>query len=259
MTEPTPGWYPDPENPQQARWFDGSVWTDQVQPLESAAAGQSPSAPGAPNGSGSNDTTKRVLIIGGAALAVIVTLVGGLLLWKQLNKPEEVSPREFAKQWCEQSAEVTQRSYDAAEALGDASDRLDIDYSGDRPDYSNADEREVTAYRDAINADLDATEALVDEFSSFVAGHRLRGSAGESFAEDLVDWVAERRESLDEARADLAEIDLSDPEDAAEALTDLDVGYPSVRDSDELTEVSSEISEEFEEDKPCSFPSSYGE
>jgi hypothetical protein len=29
---PPPGWYPDQQNPQQVRWWDGQVWTGHVQP-----------------------------------------------------------------------------------------------------------------------------------------------------------------------------------------------------------------------------------
>jgi hypothetical protein len=28
---PAPGWYPDPENPAQFRYFDGRVWTSSTQ------------------------------------------------------------------------------------------------------------------------------------------------------------------------------------------------------------------------------------
>lgn len=32
MTQTTPaGWYPNPQNPTQLRWWDGTAWTDQVQ------------------------------------------------------------------------------------------------------------------------------------------------------------------------------------------------------------------------------------
>ena len=49
---PTPaGWYPDPERPGRQRWFDGSAWTEHVQPdgapvpgLPAAAAGYGPAA-----------------------------------------------------------------------------------------------------------------------------------------------------------------------------------------------------------------------
>ena len=32
---PVAGWYPDPENPQMARYWDGSQWTDERRPLDS--------------------------------------------------------------------------------------------------------------------------------------------------------------------------------------------------------------------------------
>jgi Protein of unknown function (DUF2510) len=32
---PVAGWYPDPENPQMARYWDGSQWTDDRRPLVS--------------------------------------------------------------------------------------------------------------------------------------------------------------------------------------------------------------------------------
>lgn len=31
MTQPTAGWYPDPANGQQKRWWDGAAWTEHTQ------------------------------------------------------------------------------------------------------------------------------------------------------------------------------------------------------------------------------------
>ena len=46
MTTTTPaGWYPNPENPTQLRWWDGGAWTDQVQ---ASVSEQSPGEVGAP-------------------------------------------------------------------------------------------------------------------------------------------------------------------------------------------------------------------
>lgn len=45
-SSPVPGWYPDPEVPNQRRWWDGSAWTDHRAPLE--AQPPSPLPPAAP-------------------------------------------------------------------------------------------------------------------------------------------------------------------------------------------------------------------
>jgi uncharacterized protein YbjQ (UPF0145 family) len=37
-TTPPPGWFADPGNPTQLRWWDGRTWTDQVQPIVSEQA-----------------------------------------------------------------------------------------------------------------------------------------------------------------------------------------------------------------------------
>ena len=37
MTEPAAGWYHDPSDPSAWRWWDGSTWTDHIQPVEEAA------------------------------------------------------------------------------------------------------------------------------------------------------------------------------------------------------------------------------
>jgi uncharacterized RDD family membrane protein YckC len=39
-----PGWYPDPSNPAQQRYWDGNAWSDATAP--GAAAGAAPAAPG---------------------------------------------------------------------------------------------------------------------------------------------------------------------------------------------------------------------
>lgn len=31
-SEQPPGWYPDPSDGEQVRWWDGTAWTDQAQP-----------------------------------------------------------------------------------------------------------------------------------------------------------------------------------------------------------------------------------
>ncbi len=36
---PSPGWYPDPEQPQTKRYWDGQAWTDQRAPIEEGGEG----------------------------------------------------------------------------------------------------------------------------------------------------------------------------------------------------------------------------
>lgn len=45
MTETTPaGWYPDPENPGQQRYWDGAAWTENFAPTNAPAAPAAPTA-----------------------------------------------------------------------------------------------------------------------------------------------------------------------------------------------------------------------
>lgn len=75
MTSPTPGWYPDPNVPQQMRWWDGEQWTEdtyeRTEPLDGylATPGQQErgagdasasglSAPGSPSGASAPSTAR---------------------------------------------------------------------------------------------------------------------------------------------------------------------------------------------------------
>ncbi|MER5254232.1 DUF2510 domain-containing protein [Streptomyces sp. NPDC002855] len=108
MTQVTPpGWYPDPgqttDGPRTERWWDGSVWTDQVRAVGSAAGwgGPAPAAPpayppAAPTGAphvaqgaypsypsypGQPTAPRRGLRIGiavGVAIAVLAGIGGGV-------------------------------------------------------------------------------------------------------------------------------------------------------------------------------------
>lgn len=42
MTNPQPGWYRDPSNSSQLRWWDGSQWTSYTQAANGATSGMSP-------------------------------------------------------------------------------------------------------------------------------------------------------------------------------------------------------------------------
>ncbi len=88
MTSPQPGWYPDPQNPAQLRWWDGTQWAQQWAPA-APPAGSNPKGPHGLRGAGD--------VIGAAfqnaggraghllAIVLITTVVpaaiSGLLLW----------------------------------------------------------------------------------------------------------------------------------------------------------------------------------
>lgn len=40
MSQPAPGWYPDPAGTQRLRWWNGGMWLDQYQPMPGAAPHQ---------------------------------------------------------------------------------------------------------------------------------------------------------------------------------------------------------------------------
>ena len=49
-TSTPPGWYPDPSNPAQQRYWDGTAWSDATAPGAAAAAAPSYGVPAAPTG-----------------------------------------------------------------------------------------------------------------------------------------------------------------------------------------------------------------
>lgn len=95
---PEPGWYPNPENPQQIRWWDGQQWTDRTEPSPQQGAFPPPAGPppgGAPTHPGfiqstssstsTSEWVSEVMTIVGAraghffTLAVLLSLVPGLI------------------------------------------------------------------------------------------------------------------------------------------------------------------------------------
>ena len=45
MTNPQAGWYSDPSNPSQLRWWDGTQWTNNTQAVQGAAQASAPQRP----------------------------------------------------------------------------------------------------------------------------------------------------------------------------------------------------------------------
>ncbi|MFS0911267.1 DUF2510 domain-containing protein [Microbacterium sp. 179-I 3D2 NHS] len=42
MSQPPAAWHPDPENPNQLRWWDGNQWTSATAPAPAAATAATP-------------------------------------------------------------------------------------------------------------------------------------------------------------------------------------------------------------------------
>jgi hypothetical protein len=82
MPETPQGWYPDPHQPAQQRWWDGVRWTQHTAPL-----GQTPAIAVEPPAK--SKTLRTVLIVGGVILAItlltrslgVILMLAGLFLF----------------------------------------------------------------------------------------------------------------------------------------------------------------------------------
>lgn len=77
MPATPPGWYPDPAQPAQQRWWDGARWTEHTAPAAQAV--------GAPTPAASAVTSSRLkvwLIVGGVllAIAILTRSLGALMM-----------------------------------------------------------------------------------------------------------------------------------------------------------------------------------
>lgn len=98
MTQHPAGWYPNPEKPDQIRWWDGSHWTEHVQivptprmPHADARPSQS-NHPVSANQTPQQRLTSLLLSIGFVAAG----LVGGLAPWTLTFNNALEQPRTFA-------------------------------------------------------------------------------------------------------------------------------------------------------------------
>lgn len=67
MTQPTPGWYPDPSDPSRQRYFDGRQWTESYAPFPAPPLGV-----GQPATTGMSRGGKIALGVAAAVFALIV-------------------------------------------------------------------------------------------------------------------------------------------------------------------------------------------
>lgn len=68
MTQPTPGWYPDPGDPSRQRYFDGRVWTDNYAPYVMPPGQTAPNSPIPPK----RKSNWPLIAIGATLLVVFV-------------------------------------------------------------------------------------------------------------------------------------------------------------------------------------------
>ena len=105
-----PGWYPDPSGPPgQMRWWDGTRWTEHLQPAPGAAP------PGAPARSSSSNTLVIILVV----LGVLAVLgIGGCVACAALvgEGAEDIGrefEREFEREFNERA--ITPAQFDSVE------------------------------------------------------------------------------------------------------------------------------------------------
>jgi hypothetical protein len=75
MEGPTPGWYPDPGDPTQHRWWDGEAWTAEVSPVTGAAPTSTPSD--GPEANSTSESRAPWLL----TLGVVAVLAGAGAAW----------------------------------------------------------------------------------------------------------------------------------------------------------------------------------
>jgi hypothetical protein len=79
MTQPQPGWFPDPQGKHQWRWWDGAVWTDHIANGDVPGVDAPTYAPGGGAASSQKTGLRRIpawawVLIGIAALVLLIFL-----------------------------------------------------------------------------------------------------------------------------------------------------------------------------------------
>jgi hypothetical protein len=94
VTTTSPGWYPDPDEPRQWRYWDGHAWTDQRSPRSVSESLPGPAGWAAPVASGTSPvpqtrprTRRTSLVVGVAAIFAVVVFVAVGVANRGSNSP----------------------------------------------------------------------------------------------------------------------------------------------------------------------------
>lgn len=88
MSDPIPGWYPDPEEPSRQRFWDGSQWTEaRAYPVAAAPDGTPVAADTTAGQSSSSVNGKTIALIVGLAVLIAFALWFFLLRGSSTTEP----------------------------------------------------------------------------------------------------------------------------------------------------------------------------
>lgn len=113
---PTPGWYPDPDNEQLARYWDGEGWTEHRAPAPSQQAVPAPWIP-APDALRVQSQKNPLLVVGGLVTAGMLFFCGGAAFLGAVGDASSPSTQGSGK-----NAETPQTASEAEEEAAPAAD-----------------------------------------------------------------------------------------------------------------------------------------
>lgn len=95
MAHPAQGWYPDPEAPQQLRYWDGAAWTSHI----------APSAPEARPGKPRIWTKVTVAMLVSCLVVIIAAAFGGYTLVQRAHAQSEEKPLQILEEFLSSTAQ----------------------------------------------------------------------------------------------------------------------------------------------------------
>jgi hypothetical protein len=165
---PAPGWFPDPGNSNQLRWWDGDAWTDQTRPSSLAPAEQANVQAAGWNSSAAQATITpagpkkpwyaRWWAIT-AAVLVALTVLGSLL--PDENAP---APATAASDTQDAAVEPVEASSSASDEPEAAPEPVDTDGDGVNDDEDFLPDDPKVQTQDDVDTDKDGVPDYTDAF-----------------------------------------------------------------------------------------------